>query len=173
MSQGNAAAVRRRVKNIEPPRPASTNDLKTSSTQHPSYTSSNLSISEAFKLVNERLVNLEKGIGSQIEPQYSSTLSEDIISEYEERFKVIAQEIGELKDVVYKLQTFTMDVNKALYDERVKILGDSKLLNKLPISASNLYSKNLLNFVINLYDKKNNKININLEDEIIKKTLVK
>ena len=55
----------------------------------------------------------------------------------------------------------------------VKILGDSNLLNKLPVSASNLYSKNLLNFVINLYDKKNNKININLEDEIIKKTLVK
>tara|TARA_B100001027_G_scaffold197984_1_gene155803 strand:+ start:319 stop:1407 length:1089 start_codon:yes stop_codon:yes gene_type:complete len=55
----------------------------------------------------------------------------------------------------------------------VKILGDSKLLNKLPISASNLYSKNLLNFVINLYDKKNKKININLEDEIINKTLVK
>jgi len=55
----------------------------------------------------------------------------------------------------------------------VKILGDSNLLNKLPISASNLYSKNLLNFVINLYDKKNSKININLEDEIIKKTLVK
>ena len=55
----------------------------------------------------------------------------------------------------------------------VKILGDNNLLNKLPVSASNLYSKNLLNFVINLYDKKNNKININLEDEIIKKTLVK
>ena len=55
----------------------------------------------------------------------------------------------------------------------VKILGDSNLLNKLPISASNLYSKNLLNFVVNLYDKKNNKININLEDEIIKQTLIK
>ena len=55
----------------------------------------------------------------------------------------------------------------------VKILGDSNILNKLPISASNLYSKNLLNFVINLYDKNSNKINVNLEDEIIKKTLVK
>jgi len=55
----------------------------------------------------------------------------------------------------------------------IKILGDSNVLNKLPISASNLYSKNLLNFVINLYDKKSNNININLEDEIIKKTLVK
>lgn len=124
MSQGNAAAVRRRVKNIDPPRPASTNDLNATSTQSPSSNTANLSINDAFKLVNERLVNLEKGVGAQIEPQYSSNLSEEIVSEYEERFKVIAQEIGELKDVVYKLQTFTMDVNKALYDERVKILGD-------------------------------------------------
>ena len=37
----------------------------------------------------------------------------------------------------------------------------------------NLYAKNLFNFVMNLYDKKDNKININLEDEIINKTLVK
>ena len=64
-------------------------------------------------------------------------------------------------------------VDEIVDSNGVKILGDSNLLNKLPISASNLYSKNLLNFVINLYDKKNNKININLEDEIIKKTLVK
>ena len=63
--------------------------------------------------------------------------------------------------------------NKIVDINGIKILGESNLLNKLPVSASNLYSKNLLNFVINLYDKKNNKINVNLEDEIIKKTLVK
>tara|TARA_Y100000031_G_C8191137_1_gene371436 strand:- start:88 stop:1173 length:1086 start_codon:yes stop_codon:yes gene_type:complete len=55
----------------------------------------------------------------------------------------------------------------------VTILGDKNILNKLPVSASNLYAKNLLNFVLNLYDKKSNKININMEDEIISKTLVK
>ena len=33
--------------------------------------------------------------------------------------------------------------------------------------------KNLFNFVSNLYDKENKKININLEDEIIMNTLVK
>jgi NAD(P) transhydrogenase subunit alpha len=55
----------------------------------------------------------------------------------------------------------------------VKIMGESNLLNKLPISASNLYAKNVFNFVSNLYDKENNKININLEDEIIEKTLIK
>ncbi len=55
----------------------------------------------------------------------------------------------------------------------VLIVGESVILNKLPVSASNLYAKNLYNFVLNLYDKKNDKININLEDEIILKTLVK
>ena len=55
----------------------------------------------------------------------------------------------------------------------VKIMGESNILNKLPTSASNLYAKNVFNFVSNLYDKENNKININLEDEIIEKTLVK
>jgi len=55
----------------------------------------------------------------------------------------------------------------------VKIMGESNILNKLPTSASNLYAKNVFNFVSNLYDKENKKININLEDEIIEKTLIK
>ena len=55
----------------------------------------------------------------------------------------------------------------------VKIMVEANILNKLPTSASNLYSKNLFNFVMNLFDKKDNKININLEDEIIDKTLLK
>ena len=63
--------------------------------------------------------------------------------------------------------------DKIVEKNGIKIMGDRNILNKLPISASNLYAKNLFNFVLNLYDKKNKKININLEDEIIKKTLIK
>ena len=55
----------------------------------------------------------------------------------------------------------------------VKIMGEKNILNKLPVSSSNLYAKNLFNFVNNLYDKENKKIKINLEDEIIKNTLIK
>ena len=55
----------------------------------------------------------------------------------------------------------------------VKIMGDSNILNKLPVSASSLYSKNVFNFVLNLIDKDNKKININFKDEIIEKTLIK
>tara|TARA_B100001057_G_scaffold30965_1_gene28211 strand:+ start:191 stop:481 length:291 start_codon:yes stop_codon:yes gene_type:complete len=55
----------------------------------------------------------------------------------------------------------------------VKIMGETNILNKLPNSSSSLYAKNMFNFVDNLLDKKNKKININLEDEIIVKTLIK
>ena len=50
-------------------------------------------------------------------------------------------------------------------------MGDSNILNKLAVSASNLYSKN--NFILNLYDKEKKELNINLEDEIIEKTIIK
>jgi len=65
------------------------------------------------------------------------------------------------------------EVDKIIDKNGVRIMGESNILNKLPTSASNLYAKNVFNFVSNLYDKENNKININLEDEIIEKTLIK
>ena len=65
------------------------------------------------------------------------------------------------------------EVDKIIYKNGVKIMGERNILNKLPISSSNLYAKNMFNFVLNLYDKENKKIKINLEDEIIKKTLIK
>ena len=65
------------------------------------------------------------------------------------------------------------EVDKIVVKNGVKIMGETNILNKLPVSASNLYSKNVFNFVSNLYDKENKKININLEDEIINKTLIK
>ena len=64
-------------------------------------------------------------------------------------------------------------VDSIIEKNSVKIMGESNILNKLPVSASSLYAKNMFNFVDNLFDKKDKKININLEDEIIEKTLVK
>ena len=64
-------------------------------------------------------------------------------------------------------------VDKIVDAKGVKILGEKNILNKLPFSASNLYAKNMYNFVSNLYDKEKKQININLEDEIISKTLIK
>jgi len=55
----------------------------------------------------------------------------------------------------------------------IKIIGIKNLMNKLPLTASSLYSKNLFSFVRNLYNKEKKEFNINLEDEIILKTLIK
>ena len=68
--------------------------------------------------------------------------------------------------------SFTV-VDKIIEKNGIKIMGESNILNKLPVSASNLYSKNMFNFVQNLFDKDKRKININLEDEIINNTLIK
>jgi H+-translocating NAD(P) transhydrogenase subunit alpha len=65
------------------------------------------------------------------------------------------------------------EVDKVVNKDGVRIMGETNILNKLPISASSLYAKNIFNFVVNLYDKESKKININLEDEIIEKTLIK
>ena len=64
-------------------------------------------------------------------------------------------------------------VNEIIDSNGVKIMGEQNILNKLPVSSSNLYAKNMYNFISNLYDKEKKMFNINLEDEIIEKTKVK
>ena len=55
----------------------------------------------------------------------------------------------------------------------IKIIGVKSLMNSLPLTASSLYAKNLFSFIRNLYSKENKGFNINLEDEIIDKSLIK
>ena len=64
-------------------------------------------------------------------------------------------------------------VDEIIEFDGVQIMGEANILNKLPISASNLYSKNMYNFVSNLFNKEKKSFEINLEDEIIEKTMVK
>ena len=69
--------------------------------------------------------------------------------------------------------TVFTEVDKIVEKNGVKILGEANILNKLPVSASNLFAKNMFNFVNNLFNKENKNFDINLEDEIISKTQVK
>ena len=55
----------------------------------------------------------------------------------------------------------------------IKIIGVKSLMNSLPLTASSLYAKNLFSFIRNLYSKEKKDFNINLEDEIIDKSLIK
>ena len=65
------------------------------------------------------------------------------------------------------------EVDNIVEKNSVKIMGETNILNKLPISSSSLYAKNVFNFVSNLFDKEKSKIDLNLEDEIIEKTLIR
>jgi len=65
------------------------------------------------------------------------------------------------------------EVDKINIINGIKIISIKNLMNKLPLTASSLYAKNLFSFVRNLYSKEKQNFNINLEDEIISKTMIK
>ena len=65
------------------------------------------------------------------------------------------------------------EVGKINVINGIKIIGVNNLMNRLPLTASSLYAKNLFSFIRNLYSKEKNFFNINMEDEIIEKTLIK
>ena len=65
------------------------------------------------------------------------------------------------------------EIDKTIDKNGVKIIGIDNLMNKLPLTASNLYSKNIFSFIRNLFSREKNQFIINMEDEIIKKTLIK
>ena len=65
------------------------------------------------------------------------------------------------------------EVDKINIINGIKVIGIKNLMNKLPLTASSLYAKNLFSFIRNLYSKEKKDFNINLEDEIISKTLIR
>ena len=72
----------------------------------------------------------------------ANTISEgpdntEIMEEMDTRFDILAREIADLKDIVLKLQAYTMDVNKTLLEERIHILSDLDQ-NAVDTSAANL-----------------------------------
>ena len=130
--------------------------------------------SEAFKkkqedLVSETLKNIDVVICTALIPGKKAPLiiKEDMISKMK-----AGSVIYDLAAVQGGNTAFTQ-VDKIIEKNGVKIMGEKNILNKLPTSASSLYAKNMFNFVSNLYDKENKKISINLEDEIIEKTIIK
>jgi len=64
------------------------------------------------------------------------------------------------------------EVGKVVEYNNIKIVGYSNYASRVASDASNLYSKNILNFVKLLVTKDSNEVKINTEDEIIKSSLM-
>ena len=49
------------------------------------------------------------------------------------------------------------EIDKIVIKKGVKIIGISNVMNKLPLTASNLYAKNIFSFIRNLYSREKKK----------------
>lgn len=92
-----------------------------------------LSMAQVINSIDKRLINLETFVSihnsTKSSPDNKLTSTDtNMFSEYVDdmnlKFSLLAEEITNLKDTVLKLQTYTMDVNKTLLDERIHILSD-------------------------------------------------
>lgn len=64
------------------------------------------------------------------------------------------------------------EVDKVVEIEGVKVIGLGNLPGRVALTASQMYSNNLGNFVTHFWNKESNSFHLNLDDEIIKGALV-
>jgi hypothetical protein len=141
MSTSNSAAIRRRAN----PNPSSslqqqTNNVSNNAAnvQQNMTTTAGMTLPQVIAVIDKRLITLETFMKDEInekiakdnepvfvpkpEPDESKVSNDDfnsVIDEYSHRFNMLANEIAEMKDIILKLQSYTMDVNKVLMDERI------------------------------------------------------
>jgi hypothetical protein len=145
-NSATSAAKRRRAAPMITP-PVFSSNLSQESTKLPSQPSSStappsqqqqdmklLTLQQVISLVDSRLTNLEKNL---IEPKSNSseeaplevsdlikTLLYDHLAEFNERYELLAAEIANLKNIVIDLQSYTMNINKTLFEERIKVMSN-------------------------------------------------
>ena len=136
MSQANAAARKRRAGG------ASIQDgvAPVQNLQSQPH-KSGLTLPQVISLVDKRLITLETfmresqngsstsvSVSASTSASASTSVSEDAVNqladEFNSKFEMLAQEVADLKDIVLKLQSYTMDVNKTLFEERIQVLSD-------------------------------------------------
>ena len=122
MSAANAAAIRRRVSNQNPPGSTSVtenNIKKNTSTKEPK----GLTLPQVISNLDTRIKDLEIRTPSSLHG-VDNVFTSNVLDEFNSRFEILANELSDLKDTIMKLQTYTMEVNKSLYDDRIQILSD-------------------------------------------------
>ena len=161
MSASNAAAIRRRVHNNNP------NSTQTT-TQPPSNDTSNgipknqrgLTIQQVISDFDGRIKTLEESAKTVVEMPAMPAINPELIDEYNSRFEIIANELAELKNIILKLQTFTMEVNKSLHDDRIRVLSEIE-------PSSNIIEKNVT-YSLDTPDEKDTvfNMNVNVNDNV-------
>ena len=102
---------------------------------YPSQTTG-LTLPQVIALVDKRLITLEQFMKEQTESPTVQTINNEapsnlsaIVDEFNTRYSILAEEIDTMKNMLMKLQSFTMEVNKTLLDERIRIFSDIDTIN--------------------------------------------
>jgi len=135
MSRAIASARQRRagISSSDPPPPIPAQQQSLQSPQ------GGLTLPQVISVVDARLIKLEKFMKESQSQQNEKIVNKEliqneqvinssIIDEFQSRFDLLAQELMDLKNIVLKLQTYTMDVNKQLLEEKELILDVNKQL---------------------------------------------
>ena len=149
MSQANAAARKRRAGGSSMP------GSQDSMPQTPQPTAgTGLTLPQVIAVVDRRLVALEtfaketraKALVAPVQvlaPVQApapvpalAPVNEEFLEEVNTKFELLANEIAELKDMLLKLQSYTMEVNKRLVDERIQLLSDVKETETMTFDSS-------------------------------------
>jgi hypothetical protein len=164
MSQALASARKRRG---VPQNTLETSPQMTTNVQQSNVNTSGLTLPQVISIVDKRLINLEQfmkevketGVTTTKQTNPVNILQEqpeetNWIEEFNHRFEVLAEELDNIKDVVLKLQSYTMEVNKTLLEERINVFSDLGNLNNnanenitLENTNNDLTSVNLKNLV--------------------------
>jgi len=133
MSQANAAARKRRAGGT------SMSGAPEPMVQQQPPAGAGLTLPQVIALVDKRLVNLETFMKEtkasvpktsvpvpSVQPQVQPSVEMDdaLVEEINTKFELLATEVAELKDMIVKLQSFTMEVNKKMFEERIQLLSD-------------------------------------------------
>jgi hypothetical protein len=92
-------------------------------------------LQQAILLIDKRITALESQPRSEVkaggitedmnkELESISNSFSEITAEFDSRYNMLANELVDLKNIVMSLQSYTMDVNKMLLEERVRILSE-------------------------------------------------
>jgi hypothetical protein len=134
---GIAAAKKRRAGiTVSAPEPPRLPNGGIAVQQQQSNPQQGLTLPQVIALLDSRITKLEKSV-SVPEQLYNQSNNNDdnkqellpsniseILDNFQEKFIILAGEINSLKDTVLKLQSYTMDVNKVLLEERIQVLSD-------------------------------------------------
>lgn len=127
------SAAKKRRANISQPTPnvVSGSYQPASATQAQTQAQRNMmTIPQVLKLLDSRIVKLEKNtpVVQETRAEFVDSFSEEkgkiheVLQEYDERFQVVVDEMQQIKDMVLKLQSYTMEVNKTLLEERMEYM---------------------------------------------------